>query len=1121
MFEKPTVRALAGYIDSARMDSSGSKDSHIAAIPRDVDLPLSFSQQRIWFLDRLTGTSTMYNIPQAFLLKGKLDVDVLRRSIREIIARHEVLRTTFTEKDGKPVQRIMNSPAIDLEVINCDNLPGDERTTQIHRQIGEEAQTPFDLEQGPLIRFKLLHLAEMEYALFFTMHHIVFDRWSSEVLNRELSLLYNAYCQGQPSPLPELPIQYADYAAWQRQWLKGEKLEEQLGFWKEQLRDITALELHSDRPRPPVQTFNGNTHIFQISPSLTDALHALNRREGATLFMTLLAVFQCLLHRYTGNDNIVVGTPIANRNRGDIEGLIGFFINTLVIHTDISGSPTFREVLKRVRKVMLDAYAHQDMPFEKLVEELQPERDMSRTPLFQVAFALQNEPYSSLEFSGLTVSPVSIESPTAMFDMEVHMREEEDGIRGIVVYNTDLFDLSTIERMTGHYHRLLSSISESPDQPVSEIPMLTDAERHQILTEWNDTSMEYPGNKCIHELFEAYVEKTPDALAVISGDRRLTYKELNERANQLAHYLKSQGVGPEVFAGICLERSPEMLIGILGILKAGGAYVPLDPEYPKERLAFMLEDTGTPVVLTLRSMVDALPVYNGMIIRLDSDLKFIERESKENPVSGAVSSGAAHIMYTSGSTGTPKGAVILHRSVVRLVSNTNYIKLERSDVVAQISTFSFDASTFEVWGALLNGACLVLIPKDVILSPEIFASEISKRKISVLLLTTAMFNKMASEVPYAFSSLRYLLFGGEAVDPTSVSMVLEEGPPQNLLNFYGPAENTVATSWYRVENVPEKALTIPIGKPVSNTTIYILDSSLQPVPVGITGELYAGGDGLAREYLNRPELTAEKFVQDPFNEEPGKRLYKTGDLARYMPDGTIEFLGRIDHQVKIRGFRIEPGEIEAVLGRHPDVRETVVIVREKQPGDKRLIAYVVLNEKSDITTGKLRSFLKATMPEYMVPTAFVMLDSLPLTPNRKIDREALPEPDSERPDSENPYVGPRTSIEKLIAGILCEVLELREVGIHDNFFELGGHSLLATQVISLLRNTLGVEIPLQRLFERPTVEGLSDVISQNADEFERLEKKAELFLRVSELSEEEADTMFAEGTSYKEDIKDE
>jgi aspartate racemase len=725
----------------------------------------------------------------------------------------------------------------------------------------------------------------------------------------------------------------------------------------------------------------------------------------------------------------------------------------------------------------LDAYAHQDLPFEKLVEELHPERDLSRNPLFQVMFALQNASTFAPQLSGLMVIPMEIENTRTRFDLEVHLSETSEGLKGAFVCNTDLFDAATIERMAGHYQRMLEGIAANPDQRLSELPLLTEAEQHKLLREWNDTSTEYPKDLCIHELFEKQAERTPDAIAVIFGDRQLTYRELNSRANQLGNYLRKQGVGAEVLVGICVERSMEMVIGILGILKAGGAYVPLDPAYPEERLNFMIEDTRTPVILTQRELLEVLPGHAAKTICLDSDWKMIARESKGKPASGTTAGSLAYVMYTSGSTGRPKGVCVLHRAVIRLVLNTNYMKLEPSDIVAQASSFSFDASVLEIWGALLTGARLVGIDKEIVLSPRDLASQILKQRVSVLFLTTALFNHVAREAPASFRSVKNLLFGGEAADPRCAEMVMKAGPPGRLLNLYGPTESTVVTTWYRVEYIPGDATTIPIGKPVSNTTVYVLDNNLHPVPTGVPGELYVGGDALARGYLNRPEMTAEKFIPDPFSEEPGARLYKTGDMVRYLPDGNIEFLGRTDHQVKLRGFRIELEEIKAVLGQHPDVRETVVITRGDQPGEKRLVAYVVMNRTSNTTTDQLREFLREKLPDYMVPSSFVVLDSLPLTPNGKIDWTALPAANRFIPGPGKNFLAPRNALELQLAGIWEKILGVKPVGVRDNFFELGGHSLLAGRLVAEINRMTGQNLPLIAIFQSPTVEQLCEMFA--------------------------------------------
>jgi amino acid adenylation domain-containing protein len=768
---------------------------------------------------------------------------------------------------------------------------------------------------------------------------------------------------------------------------------------------------------------------------------------------------------------------MAGRNSVEAEGLIGLFVNTLVLRTDLSGDPSFRELLGRVRQGALGAYGHQDVPFERLVEELRPERSFSYTPFFQVMFVLQNTPAKVSGLPGLKIEDFEFESGTAKFDLTLEMFEKAEWLTCSLEYRTDLFEVATITRMLGHFRNLLEGIVTDPDQRLSDLPLLTELELHQLLVEWNDTTTEYPQDQCIHQLFEDQAERTPEAAAVTWEGGQLTYGRLNFQANQLAHFLRKRGVGPDVRVGICMERPLEIVIGLLGILKAGGAYVPLDPTYPGEQLAFLLEDAQVPVLLTQRGLLEGLPEPGAEVVCLDADREAIAQQSGANLVCRVKAESLAYVIYTSGSTGKPKGVAVPHRAVNRLVCNTDYVKLDQSDRVAQAASCSFDAATFEVWGALLHGARLVGITKDVVLSPRDLAATIRQQGITALFLTTALFNQLARELPSAFNSVRHLLFGGEAVDPQWVKEVLQHSPPERLLHVYGPTEGTTFTSWHLAQGVPERAAAIPIGKPVANTKVYLLDRHLQPVPVGVPGELYVGGDGLARGYLGRPGLTAEKFIPNPFSREPGARLYKSGDLARYLPDGKIEFLGRADDQVKVRGFRVEPGEVEAMLDQHPAVRQSVVLAREDVPGGKRLVAYVVPNQQQTPTLSNLRSFLKQKLPDYMVPSAFVLLDALPLTPNGKLDRAALPVPDQARP-GQGPFVAPRTPTEEVLAGIWAEVLGLEQLGIHDDFFELGGHSLLATQVISRLRASFLVELPLRCLFETPTVAGLARSVEQ-------------------------------------------
>ncbi|MBG1265874.1 non-ribosomal peptide synthase/polyketide synthase, partial [Nostoc sp. WHI] len=1054
----------------------------IVSIERDQDLPLSFSQQRMWFFNQLDSENTSYNESLQFRISGALNVTVLEQSINEIIRRHEALRTIFLVVDGLVVQRIVPSLAINIPIVDLQGL----KETEIQQLVTKEVGKPFDLGKQPLLRVSLLRLEPELHLLILTIHHIVVDGWSIGIFIKELSAIYQAFFADLPSPLPELTIQYGDFTIWQQKWLNEKLLQQQLDYWKQQLADAPPLlELPTDYPRTSVQNFSGAVQKWNLTSNLTVQLKTLSQQSGTTIFVTLLAAFVALLHRYSSQDDISIGSPFANRNRTEIEPLIGCFINTLVLRTQIKDNPPFRELITQVHSVVLDAQIHQDVPFEQVVEAIQPERSLGHNPLFQVMFVLENFSLDTLELPGITLTPEMVEQDTAQFDLSLLIWETQKGLMGSWKYNSNLFDASTIARMAGHFQILLEGVVANPQQQISQLPLLTEVEQQQLLVEWNNTQTDYPQDKCIHQLFEAQVERTPDAIAVVFENQQLTYHELNSRANQLAHYLQSLGVGADVLVGICIERSLLMVVGLLGILKAGGAYVPLDPEYPTERLSFMLEDTQLSVLLTQEKLVNKLgdrlwhsfAERKASVICLDSNWDIINQQTQQNPTTSIKADNLAYVMYTSGSTGQPKGVSIVHQGVVRLVKETDYISISTQDVIAQASNYAFDAATFEIWGALLNGARLVGVSKDLALSPTDFAAFMRSQSISVLFLTTALFNQIAQEVPSAFNSLRHLLFGGEAVDPKWVKQVLKNGAPQRLIHVYGPTENTTFTSWYLVQDVPEGVTTIPIGRPISNTQIYLLDSQLQPVSVGVAGEIYIGGDGLAKEYLNQQELTQQKFIPNPFSTDLHSRLYKTGDKARYLSDGNIQYLGRIDNQVKIRGFRIELGEIEAVLSQHGDVQVSCVIAREDTSGDKRLVAYVVAHQDCKPTISELRQFLKAKLPDYMVPNAIVILESLPLTPNGKVDRRALPTPDlhSEQQDK---FVAPRNPIEEMLALLWAQVLKVEQVGIHDNFFELGGHSLLATQLVSRIRTSFKVELALRELFARATVAELAQSIRQ-------------------------------------------
>ena len=1071
-------------------------------------VPLSFAQARLWFLDELMSGSPLFNISTALRLKGSLNVVAFEQSLNEIIKRHEALRTNVVKIDGQPFQAIAPTSTLTLPVVNLQEFPEVEREAEVLRLAREEARRPFNLERDRLLRATLLRLHQTEHIVLFTIHHLVSDDWSIGILIRELTALYEAFDRHQPSSLPELPIQYADFALWQQQWLQGDVLQNQLSYWKQQLGGhLPILQLPTDYPRPAVATFGGASQSFSLTAELTEALKALSQKEDTTLFMILLAAFKTLLYRYTGSEDVVVGSPIANRNRAKIEGLIGCFVNTLVLRTDLSGNPTFRALLRRVREVTLGAYAHQDLPFEKLVEELQPERNLSYTPLFQVMFVMQdNVSMSALELSGLTWSSLASNKDTTDFDLTLYVTEVGGELVGTLEYSTDLFEAATIARMTEHLQMLLSGIVANPEQGLFELPLLTATEQHQVLVAWNGTQTNYLQERCIHELFEAQVEHSPDAIAVVFEDEYLSYRELNQRANKIAHHLQKLGVKPEVLVGICVERSIEMVVGILGILKAGGAYLPLDPAYPKEHLAFMLEDAQLSLLLTQERLREWLSENKTQIVCLDADWEVIDRESPENLVNSATPENLAYAIYTSGSTGQPKGVMIQHRSLVNYTQTASVeYAISSSDRILQFASISFDAAAEEIFPCLTQGATLVLRTDSMLNSVPAFLQQCYERSITVLDLPTAFWHQLTVELCEKQlqlpAPLRLVIIGGERALAERLAMWHKHvGKRVQLVNSYGPTEATIVATISNLSKMPEvdaRLREVPIGRAIPNVQVYVLDPYLQLTPIGVPGELYIGGVGVARGYLNRPELTAEKFIPNPLLESYefsvmsseleansliqnsySKRLYKTGDLARYLPSGEIELLGRIDDQVKIRGFRIELGEIEAVLSQHPGIRETVVVVREDEPGNKRLIAYVVLQPEQTLTTIELRRFLEDKLPQYMLPTVFVMLDALPLSPSGKVDRQALPNPDTGRSELEKTFVPPRTGVEKVLARIWSDVLRRESVGVQDNFFELGGDSILSLQIISQA-NQAGLKLAPKHLFQYQTIAELAAVAGTN------------------------------------------
>lgn len=1046
----------------------------IPSRPQAGPIELSVAQARFWLLNQLDPSDPVHNRPLALLLRGQLNLDALQQTLNTILGRHEVLRTVFPQSDGEPCPAILPSVELPLSLVDLGAVPLEQRKTAIISVAREESQKPFDLASGPLGRATLVRLAEAEHLLVWVMHHAVCDGWSARVLLKELAALYAASVTGQPLSLADLPIQYADYAHWQRKQLRQGMWDTQRVYWQRKLANAPAsLNLPTDRPRPAVQSSRGAVRRLSLPSSLVNTLTALGRQESVTLFMVLLAAFKVLLARYTGQEDIVVGAPSAGRMLPELEPLVGFFANTLALRTDLAGNPTFRELLARVRQTALAAYDHQDLPFEEVIDALRLPRNLSYAPLCQVLFVMESFGTTSVTTAGLDIEEFTFDSGTTTYDLILEITPASSGLTAAFTYSTDLFADATIERLSGHFETLLHGIVADPGARVGGLPLLTEAERQQLLVEWNDTHTAYPRDVTIHQLFEAQVQRTPDAVAVLFEGEQITYQALNERANQLAHYLGRMGVGPETLVGLCLERSVEMIVGLLAILKAGAAYVPLDPAYPSERLAFLLADTQIAILLTQAKMAGRFQ-RGVQILELDTQQAPWGAESVVNPAVVVTATNLAYVMYTSGSTGRPKGVDVTHRNVVRLVKETNYVCLNEQAILLQLAPISFDAATFEVWGALLNGARLVIMPPQTPSLDEV-AEAIQRHQINTLWLSAGLFRLMVDEHLDALGSVRQLLAGGDVLSVTHMRKVLAAHANCHVSNGYGPTENTTFTCTYRADDAQAFDHSVPIGRPIANTQVYILDAALQPVPIGVVGELYAGGDGVARGYHNRPELTREKFIPNPFGEG---RLYRTGDLVRYLRDrGAIEFLGRMDSQVKIRGFRIEPGEVEAMLAQYPAIQEAVVLAREHGARDKHLVAYVVPVTGATCDSGQVRDFLKAKLPDYMLPSALVLVADIPLTANGKIDRRALLEIDLAPSAPMAATATQQTSIEEQLSALWAELLDVSPVGANQNFFELGGHSLLAGQLVSRVRKAFGVKLPLRALFEAPTVREFSQALA--------------------------------------------
>jgi amino acid adenylation domain-containing protein len=1013
--------------------------------------PLSFAQQRLWFLARLRPDDAAYNVAAAVEVRGPVDTGALAAAFRLVSSRHEALRTTFGEVGGEPVQVVHPVGAMALPVVD---LSGSGESGEAERLARAEAARPFNLGRGPLLRTILVRTAPERHLLLLTLHHLVSDAWSMGVLIREVSAFYRATLEGRPVLLPALAVQYADFAAWQRgRWLQADVLERPLAWWRERLAGAPPeLDLPADRTR--LATSRGGRRPLSIPRGLADRLDALARAEGTTLFVALLAGFQALLHRWSGQDDVVVGAPFANRRRTEVQGLIGFFVNTLPIRSSLAGRPAFRELLGRVREGVAGVHAHQEMPFERIVEELRPERESGRNPFFQVVLAFQNVPLPALDLPGLELSLRRVDAGTAMFDLTLDLEERPDGLRGWIEHSAGRFAPATVDRLAGHLGNLLAAAAAEPDVPVADLPMLSAPERHQLLAEWNDRAVAVPGLP-LHRLFEEQARLRPDAVAVEDGRRGLTYGELDARADRLARRLRALGVGPEVAVAFCLDRSIEAVETILAILKAGGAYVPLDPTYPAERLAWMIADSGARVLIRAPG-VPSPPAPSGV-----ATLDLGTGQAAEAILPEEVDAGGlAYVFYTSGSTGRPKGVAATHRNVIRLVRGTDFAAFGPDETYLLLAPLSFDASTLELWGPLLNGGRLAVFPSSPSPVPALdeLARTLAERRVTTLWLTAGLFHQMVDARPEALRPLRRLVAGGDVLSPSHVRRALAEGI--TVVNGYGPTEGTTFTCCHAMREAREAEEPVPIGRPIANARVYVVDAGLQPVPIGVAGELLAGGLGLARGYLGRPGLTAERFIPDPWGD--GERLYRTGDRARLLADGRIEFLGRLDRQVKIRGFRVELGEVEAALMRHPGIAEAVVVVRG-EGADRRLVACVV---GEPLPADGLRRFLEALLPAPLIPSAFVFLPELPLTANGKVDRAALPEPAVRRPVRGRLPSGP---VEELLAGLWEELLGVERVGAEDSFFDLGGHSLLATRLVSRIRDAFAVELPLAELFQEPTV----------------------------------------------------
>jgi len=1040
--------------------------------------PISYSQERLWLMHQIDPGLRAYNQIYLYRLSGRVSIPALEQALNEILRRHEALRTAIAVENGEPHQVVVPYAPMSLPVVDFSDFPEEEREAKALKFADDEGYKPFDLKRAPLLRIRLLVMGEKRHFLLFNVHHIAFDGWSARIFSTELEHFYKAFLEERAPTLAEPPVQYTDYAIWQREWMAGEVLDKHLAYWKKQLAgELPALDLPLDRPRPPVRKYAGARISALLDPALEDSLRAFCQRERITPFMLLLAAFDVLLFRYTGQEDMIVACPFANRPRPELENLVGYFVNTLPLRTDLSGNPTFRELLARVRKLTLEAFAFQALPLDRLVTEINPDRDPHRSTIFQVQINMHNFPMGKQRPEGSLLTELVVEDPAAPLDLSYEIVDQNDQLRCQFRYDTDLFEEATIRRLLRHYLILLRAALEDPDARVGDLPLLSPEERHQILVEWNNTRTDFPADICVHQLVEAQAVKTPDASAVICDGEQVTYRQLNRRANRLANSLLDRGVGAETLVGIYLPRSINSIVAQLGILKAGGAYLPLDMNYPGERIRFILEEAKPALVITDRSLADGLSLPEEQRLYLEGDLGGGEDGGEENLPCRIEPHNLAYVIYTSGSTGRPKGVMIPHRGLINYLVQmaVTYALREGERILAQ-SSLSFDASGRSTLGPLTFGGCVVMINDAEMGDPAALLRTVAVHRVTgILSIVPTMLKamtEMALQTGFCDHNLHLVLVSGEALQAVDARRARQAfGPGVRLFNVYGPTECTMTTTAYPLTGeLPKHQMVVPIGRPIANTRVYVLDKNLSPVPIGVKGELHIGGMGVGRGYLNRPDLTAEQFIRDPFNSAEDERLYKTGDLARYMPDGSLEFLGRIDTQVKIRGNRVELGEIESVLSQHPAVREAAVILREDMPSGPHLVAYLTTQTGIEISDNSLREFLSERLPIYMIPMLFITLPALPLTPNRKIDRRALPYPDVL---PETAGIPPRTETERSLVEIWKRILGIEKVGVRDDFFALGGHSLMAVSLFTEIEHRFGVRLPLALLMSNGTIEKLA------------------------------------------------